>query len=271
MTDGPLSPDALLREEDPARRAFVDDLLRGDADLADMVARAEPFGLDLSALHQVLLAARHDGEPAASMDASHLARAVVERYGDRDTLVAPRSGRLLALVPAREDAPDVDEPARALHAELARCRPDVRWRVAVGRPAAGLGGVAHSFHQAREALTLTEQLHPDSDWVPSRDLLIYRVLGRDRAALNDLVESVLTPMTRTRGGAAPLVDTLEAYFACNEVATATARRLHVSVRTVTYRLSRIATLTGYDPTQPGQRLTLQVAVVGARLLPWPAR
>jgi DNA-binding PucR family transcriptional regulator len=53
------------------------------------------------------------------------------------------------------------------------------------------------------------------------------------------------------------------------VATATARMLHVSVRTVTYRLARVATLTGYDPTAPGHRLTLQVAVVGARILPWP--
>lgn len=257
-------------EAGASRRAFVDDLLRGDAELADMVPRAEPFGIDLSATHQVLVAARRDGVPVTSMDVGHLARAVVGRYGDRGTLVTPRSGRLVALLPVREDASDVDDPARALHPELVRSTPGVPWRVAVGRPATGLGGVAHSFHQAREALTLTERLHPERDWVPSRDLLIYRVLGRDRGALSDLVESVMTPLTRARGGAGPLVDTLEAYFECNEVATATARRLHVSVRTVTYRLSRIAALTGYDPTAPGQRLTLQVAVVGARLLPWPA-
>jgi DNA-binding PucR family transcriptional regulator len=65
------------------------------------------------------------------------------------------------------------------------------------------------------------------------------------------------------------VDTLEAYFNSGEVATATARRLHVSVRTVTYRLGKVADLTGYDPTIPSQRLTLQASVVGARMLPWP--
>ena len=105
--------------------------------------------------------------------------------------------------------------------------------------------------------------------VQTRDLLIYRVLGRDRVALAELVQSVLTPLTMARGGAGPLVDTLEAYFESGEVATATARRLHVSVRTVTYRLAKIASLTGYDPTVPAQRLTLQASVVGARLLPWP--
>jgi DNA-binding PucR family transcriptional regulator len=53
------------------------------------------------------------------------------------------------------------------------------------------------------------------------------------------------------------------------VTTQAARQLHVSARTVTYRLAKIAELTGYDPTVPGQRLTLQASVVGARLLPWP--
>jgi sugar diacid utilization regulator len=268
----PSSRETLVRQEEDSRLAFVDDLLRGDADLADMVQRAEPFGIDLSATHRVVLAARRDGSPATPMDAGHLARAVVERYGDRDTLVTHRSGRLVALLPAAgagDPSPDEDEPVRVLHAALLRSSPAVAWRLAAGRPAPGLGGVAHSFHQAREAVTLLEQLHPDRDWVPTRDLLVYRVLGRDRAALSDLVESVLTPLTGARGGAGPLLDTLEAYFDCNEVATATARRLHVSVRTVTYRLSRVARLTGYDPTDPSQRLTLQVAVVGARLLPWP--
>ncbi len=266
----PSSWETLVRQEEESRLAFVDDLLRGDADLADMVHRAEPFGIDLSATHRVVLAARRDGSPATSMDAGHLARAVVERYGDRDTLVTHRSGRLVALLPAPPDpSADEDEPVRVLHAALLRSSPTVSWRLAAGRPANGLGGLAHSFHQAREAVTLLEQLHPDRDWVPTRDLLVYRVLGRDRAALTDLVESVLTPLTGARGGAQPLVDTLSAYFECNEVATVTARRLHVSVRTVTYRLSRVAQLTGYDPTEPSQRLTLQVAVVGARLLPWP--
>lgn len=267
----PSSWETLVRQEEDSRLTFVDDLLRGDADLSDMVARAEPFGIDLSAAHRVVLAARRDGSPATPTDAGHLARAVVERFGDRDTLVTHRSGRLVVLLPAAGDPSlDEDEPVRVLHAALIRSAPAVAWRLAVGRPAPGLGGVAHSFHQAREAMTLLEQLHPDRDWVPTRDLLVYRVLGRDRAALSDLVESVLTPLTRARGGAGPLVDTLEAYFDCNDVATATARRLHVSVRTVTYRLSRVAQLTGYDPTDPSQRLTLQVAVVGARLLPWPA-
>jgi DNA-binding PucR family transcriptional regulator len=44
----------------------------------------------------------------------------------------------------------------------------------------------------------------------------------------------------------------------------------MSVRTVTYRLAKVKTLTGTDPTDPAQRLALHMAVVGARLLDWPA-
>jgi DNA-binding PucR family transcriptional regulator len=53
------------------------------------------------------------------------------------------------------------------------------------------------------------------------------------------------------------------------VATDTARRLHLSVRAVTYRLDRVRTLTGYDPTDPAQRFTMHAAVLGAKLLGWP--
>ena len=41
-------------------------------------------------------------------------------------------------------------------------------------------------------------------------------------------------------------------------------------RPVTYRLARIRELTGRDPGQPADALALHVAVIGARVLDWPA-
>lgn len=260
---------SLIRQEETARLEFIDDLLRGDADVAGMVQRAEPFGLDLSATHQVVLAGPRSGGPVDERDESALTRAVVDRYGERDVLVTTRAGYVVAVVPSETDGGDVDEPARRLHDVLRRSSPRKSWRVAVGRRYPGAYGVARSYRQAREAMTLAERLHPDDDMVQTRDVLIYRVLGRDRVALADLVETVLTPLAQARGGAEPLLDTLDAYIAAGEVSTEAARRLHVSVRTVTYRLAKITALTGYDPAIPIQRLTLQAALIGARLLPWP--
>jgi DNA-binding PucR family transcriptional regulator len=97
------------------------------------------------------------------------------------------------------------------------------------------------------------------------------VLGRDQAAIVDLVRDVLAPLDQVRGGAEVLLETLREYFNAGEVATEAARRLHVSVRTVTYRLARVAELTGYSVSRPDQRFSLHAAVLGARLLEWPSK
>jgi DNA-binding PucR family transcriptional regulator len=143
------------------------------------------------------------------------------------------------------------------------------WRVAVGRAHPGLYGIARSYEEAREALTMAGRLHVDTPVVHAQDLLVYRVLLRDQPAIVDLVSSVLSPLLQARGGAQPLLDTLDAYFGTGAVATESAKRLHVSVRTVTYRLDRIKTLTGYDPADPQHRFTLQAVVLGAKALNWP--
>ncbi len=114
------------------------------------------------------------------------------------------------------------------------------------------------------------RLHLETPVIHAEQLLIYRVLLRDHPAITDLVESVLGHLVDARGGAEPLLTTLDSYFATGAVTTETARRLHLSVRAVTYRLDRIRSLTGYDPTDPAQRFTIQAAVLGARLLGWPA-
>jgi DNA-binding PucR family transcriptional regulator len=156
-----------------------------------------------------------------------------------------------------------------VHAELSGLPTGGPWQVAEGRPYPGAYGVARSYEEAREALALVQRLRRDEPVVHARDLLVYRVLARDQAAILDLVESVLTPLTQARGGAQPWLETLEAYFAAGDVATVAARRLHLSVRAVTYRLARVRAMTGYDPADPMQRFTLYAAVLGARLIGWP--
>lgn len=202
-----------------------------------------------------------------------LSPAVVAQYGDRDTLVTTRSGRLVALVPRVVADTDADAPARRLHDVLTPVQRRRAWWIAAGRPHAGTSGVARPYQEAREALTLIERIYPDADLVATRDLLMYRALGRDRAALSDLVESDLTPLGRARGGARLLVDTLETYFGAGAEATETARRLHVSVRTVIYRLARVArvaSVAGYDPLVAADRLTLKACGDRRTTAPWDA-
>jgi sugar diacid utilization regulator len=148
--------------------------------------------------------------------------------------------------------------------------PSPQWRIVVGRPYPGPSGVVRSYEEAAEALDIAERLGLPEPVANAADLLVYQVLLRDRTAITDLVRTVLMPLGAARGGAAPLLATLEAYFARGGVAAAAARDLHLSVRAVTYRLVRVRELTGRDPGLPADALTLQVAVIGARLLDWPA-
>src|SRR4051794_3077648 len=89
----------MIRSEEALRREFIDDLLRGDADVSRMVERAEPFGLDLTKAHHVAIAAPRDGGGAIDRVAVLLERLVVNRFGDRDVLVYTKDGRLVVLIP----------------------------------------------------------------------------------------------------------------------------------------------------------------------------
>ena len=105
----------LIRQEETVRREFIDDLLRGDADVAGIVQRAEPFGIDLTAWHQNVLAGPRNDVRVDERDGTVVEREVLRRYGDRDVLVTTKGGYLVALVPASPASLDVDEPARLLH------------------------------------------------------------------------------------------------------------------------------------------------------------
>jgi sugar diacid utilization regulator len=266
---------AMIRQEETLRVEFVDDLLRGDADVSRMVERAEPFGIDLGKPHQVALVAPIHGDGAVDRAAIALERAVVERFGDREVLVATKDGRVVVVVPGGTvpalALPKGLDVGTAIQQDLSRRQVPGTWRVAAGRPFPGAYGVARSYEEALEALTFADRLGLSADVVHARDLLVYRVLGRDQGAMVDLVRDVLTPLDQVRGGAEVLLETLREYFNAGEVATEAARRLHVSVRTVTYRLARVAQLTGYRVSRPDQRFALHAAVLGAQLLEWPGR
>jgi sugar diacid utilization regulator len=269
----------LIRREETLRRELVDDLLRGDAHLSQLVERAEPFGLDLTRAHQVALAQPSERLPSITAATSALERVVLDRFGDRDVLVATKEGLVVVLALAditgatasADGLTTTGDLGRIVHGELSRLRRGSPWRVAVGRAHPGAYGIARSYEEAREGLAMATSMNLDRPVIEMRDVLTYRVLARDQPALVDLVHAVLSPLDRARGGAAPLVTTLQTYFECGCVATTTASTLHLSVRAVTYRLDRIRALTGFDPLDPAHRFTLQTAALGAKLLGWPAR
>jgi DNA-binding PucR family transcriptional regulator len=257
-----------VRQEEAARREFVDDLLYGRSDLGRLAERAERFGLRLAHAHAVAVAEGEEPFDDIHPVARRVERELIGRFGDRDVLITTKEGRLICVGASSE---------RTLLDAFADCarlteagRPGAR-RVALGRPHSGAGGVMRSYEEALGALELAEQLELDQPVLRAAELLVFPVLMRDRAAMADLVRTVLGPLTQARGGAGPLLQTLGTCAAAGYVNAEAARRLQVSVRTLSYRLDRVKVLTGYDPADALQRYTLETAAMGARLLGWPER
>jgi DNA-binding PucR family transcriptional regulator len=281
LTEGfQLARRSLVRIEESARREFIDDLLTGGADVSSVLERADGYGLDLSGPHAVAVVVTErpiaDGTPLIGT----VERGIAGRKGDAGALVASKEGRLVVVFPAPDEAA-VDFVAGRLSGILgppargAGQRPPAgaaagARQIGVGRSAPGAHGVVTSYQEACDALDLAERLSLASPIVKARDLMVYTVLLRDRDAISDFADTLLRPLLRVRGGAGPLLDTLAAYFGSGGNAARTARELHLSVRAVTYRLERVHTLTGLDPARAQDQFPLHVAVLGAKLLGWPA-
>ncbi|MGW1938334.1 PucR family transcriptional regulator [Streptomyces goshikiensis] len=254
-----------VRQEEAARREFIDDLLLGRSDLGRLSERAARFGLHLAHAHAVAVARGPEPYEDTGRAIRRVEAALTGRFGDRSVLLSTKDGLLVCVASGDED--DVLDA----FATQARAASEDRGLVAIGRPHPGAGGVVTSYEEARGALDLADRLGFEGPVLRAADLLVFPVLARDRAAMADLVLSVLGPLRAGRGGPRPLLDTLTAYFDSGCVGAEAARRLNLSVRALTYRLERIHRLTGTDPGDPVQRYTLQTAVIGARLLDWPQR
>jgi sugar diacid utilization regulator len=246
------------------RQQFIDDLLHGRHDAGRLAEQAERVGMLLAGRH-VVAVARADA-PFADQVVARVEDGLTGRFGQHNVLVAVRDGLLVCVLPGTLRG----APGEFAHHLLTVLGRPSGWQIGVGRPQSGPAGVMRSFEEARNALHLAARLGFTAPVLHAADLLVFPVLLRDRAAIIDLVQSVLGPLRDARGGVQPMLDTLTAFFDHHGNVTAAARVLHLTSRAVTYRLDRIAALTGYAPTEPTQRFTLEAAVLGARLLQWPA-
>lgn len=267
----------VVAEQAAARREFVDDLLLGGAQAAvGLMQRAGRFGLNLAGPHGVLVVRAERPFVESSPLTSMLERSVLGTKADADALVTTEDGALVVVF-AAPDRAAVDEVVTALTANLPpttgvrlqRVAAVGSWRMGVGQAHPGPAGVGQSYAEAVEALELGRRLGVQEPVIDAAELLLYRVLVRDESAMRELIDAVLTPLAAARGGAEPLLRTLDAYFGAGGNATVAARSLHLSVRALTYRLAKISALTGRDPVDPKHRLELQTALVGARLLGLP--
>jgi hypothetical protein len=257
---------AALMQATSDRREFVDDLLANHGTPGPLAERAEAFGLRLAGPHRVAVA-----EVAhARLDEGHVLvgradAAYQAAQRNLPHLVSSKEGRLIIIV-----GTDVDTSGTELEQVLASlCAENPTIRAGIGRTWPGEGGPMRSYLEAVDCLAVADRLGLEPAISRADDLLVFLSLYRNRSLLEDLVRSVLIPLASMRGGAEEQLATLQAHFDNHGVATTTARALHLSVRGLTYRLQRLRSTLTHDLDDPQQRLTVELALVAARLLDWP--
>ena len=149
---------------------------------------------------------------------------------------------------------------RAASALLGRLQSDARAPVSIGigRYHPGIHGLARSYQDARAALSLGRRFHGGNGVYCLDGLGIAAFIGvSDERTKVDLARHLLSPLEQER----ELRDTLRTFFAENCCPSTTAHALAIHRNTLSYRLDKIASLTGLDPRRFEEAVQLRLALL----------
>jgi sugar diacid utilization regulator len=253
-------------DQEVLRRDVLELLLSGgDPEAARRLAAS--VGTELADDYVVVVMHAREGGPDESMPATLRERTVLRALVDearirlqrraRQALVGLRHGEVVALCPATDRA-EYDEVRRACES-LAATPAAFGFAIGIGGLQEGLGGVAVSFAEAREAALAATAGEPGAA-VAFGDILVPHLL-RTSPDADRLLGALLEPLTAydaERG--AELLATLRTYIESGFSPTRSAERLFVHPNTVLYRLGRIRELTGRDPRDPEDVVLLALAL-----------
>jgi hypothetical protein len=254
---------ALAARGGATRRGVLDELLapRGTTpgSQARRQKRAALVGLDPAARYRVMIVRgevelEDEGPEARELDGTFARDARRRPY-----LVAVRDGDLVVVV--GEPVPRPDELGR----HLDPIGLDSRWWASISEPT-GLADLAVAYGEALDGLRVARALRLARTLVPAARLALERALVADPVLARSGVDEWLGPLERAPRGGRHLIGTLEAFFDEGGSVTATARRLEVAPRTVSYRLARVARLLGVSSLDGEVRARLVTALLARQLL-----
>jgi purine catabolism regulator len=139
-------------------------------------------------------------------------------------------------------------------------------RSGIGLPAGEISLWRDSFRQAGQALEMARRLGSrEPQYYP--DLSVYRLLLQleHHPDLHTFRSEILGSLLSYEGGG-DLLKTLEAYFEHNGNLSQAAEALYIHRNTLTYRMERIAEISGLDLDHNETRLAVQLALRIHRML-----
>jgi ligand-binding sensor protein/sugar diacid utilization regulator/putative methionine-R-sulfoxide reductase with GAF domain len=269
----------LLRErtanevETRLRGGLLEDLFSGDVVEDLVVKRALAFGYDLGRPSRVFLfeaAPVASGLTAAPLDPEAFYAPVADRAREwsSSNLVALRGGAIVVVVPEAPDDPGDGTEHRfeeGLEAMLTRAS----LNTAVGTLCETIADYRDSYLAARRGLDLLRLLGGPSG------VFSFRVSSLESMLLQStrpevvvkFISRYVEPLDRyDHSHTSDLRRTLEVYYESGGTLEEAARRLHVHVSTLRYRLKKAAALLGVDVKDSAAALEVQVALKAARVL-----
>jgi sugar diacid utilization regulator len=242
-----------------------------------MRSRALQLGFDLSRPHVVLWVdlAPHRSPADATNDTFSPREADPTAAHVSDELAASlkawtraRAGEVAALLPLPRDGGGYEALTQSIDALLTRALPAQPWSAGLGEPATATAEVHRSANEARDAARLGVLVRGARHVVRATELGVYRLLVslRDAGELAPFVERTLAPLRRDPRYGDKLVESLDAYLACNGNVSQAKERLHLHRNSLSYRLARASELLGRDLDDPETRLALDLALRGRRVL-----
>lgn len=266
-----LRQQAVIEVEKQFRFDLIGDLLGGSAlPSSELHRRAGLIQWDLRRKHAVV-AIGLKAPPTSSGSGLNQARSL-ERLAQLLASVIDnahaqiRDGHVVLFWPAgegREWRVQLERRFAELSARWSRTEERTTLRAGSGEAAANVEGLPESYRQALDALNIGIRARFEKNLVFFHELGIYRLLSRlgPQHELRDMIPPSLRRLLAVRTQArADLVETLEAYIACNRNALETSRRLNVHPKTVLYRLDKIRSGAGIDLDDAEEMLMVQIGL-----------
>lgn len=282
-----------LTNKHEIKNKFIHDLLHGDFDNESAILReAQVLGMDLSPPRQVLLIGAGEyifrtgrGTPEAThADASQRAQIIIggvvdffelpsdticAYIGEGDVAVLKASNRKnLGRWASDPEEPDIglnpswanlDATKRASNALLVYLRKvtHTSLSIGIGRHHPGLRGLASSYADARAALSLGRRI-VGANRVHCLDSLgVAAFVGvADERTKIDLATYLLSPLDHEPD----LLQTVNAFFAHDCAPSTTAKALNIHRNTLSYRLDKVASLSGLDPRRFEEAVQIRLAL-----------
>lgn len=266
---------AIASAVEQARGDWIQMWLSGTPSDNDLLtARAQQAGFDASSLYVAVVfrAATRDGislplEPLLSLVRDEVSRRHIEAAIGQyvDVIV------MLYAIDTPQQVARARLGVEEIRAQLAARTPGGFVAAGISRPTQGIVMLRDAYREAKDALTIAQQLGDGEATTFYGDLKLYQLLlsvkernsEHLRRFYKESLQALVEHDERKQG---ELIRTLNGFFEANGNLAKAASDLDVHRNTLVYRLERISELTGLDLNDADNRLILHLALKVQRVL-----